>query len=131
MMKTATWYSAVVASAYMAPSACGEPGASPTPDATGRHRDDRGRSTRCVPTVTVRELQKAEHGCHVDCSGEFCIEDRFVTLPCGCRTADHVVTKTTTVCPTAPCWSCHTGFPFTTTADCAGATTTTTTTSGH
>ncbi|KAF4506355.1 hypothetical protein G6O67_006449 [Ophiocordyceps sinensis] len=82
----------------------------------------RGQAEKCVPTVTVVEYAKPQHGCHVQCSTGFCIQDKFVTLPCGCTTADSVVTKTETICPTAPCQVCTTGFPFTTTADCPGTT---------
>ncbi|KAL7796709.1 hypothetical protein V8C37DRAFT_371238 [Trichoderma ceciliae] len=77
-------------------------------------------SSSCVPTVTVTTRPGISGGCAFNCSGDFCIIDNFVTLPCGCSQAAGVVTKTITACATSsPCWNCHTGFPFTTTAtDC-------------
>ncbi|KAL7957683.1 hypothetical protein V8C34DRAFT_284932 [Trichoderma compactum] len=77
--------------------------------------------TSCVPTVTVTTHPGTSDGCKFNCSSEFCIADNFVTLPCGCSPAAGVVTKTVTACAaSSPCWNCHTGFPFTTTAtDCS------------
>ncbi|ETS07190.1 hypothetical protein M419DRAFT_5414 [Trichoderma reesei RUT C-30] len=61
----------------------------------------------CVPTVTVTTRPGTSDGCKFNCSSDFCI-------------IDSVVTQTVTACATStPCWNCHTGFPFTTTAtDC-------------
>ncbi|UKZ65025.1 uncharacterized protein TrAtP1_006227 [Trichoderma atroviride] len=74
----------------------------------------------CVPTVTVTTNLGTNRGCAFDCSTDFCIIDHFVTLPCGCSGAASVVTRTITTCAkSSPCWNCHAGFPFTTTAaDC-------------
>ncbi|PTB65773.1 hypothetical protein BBK36DRAFT_1159901 [Trichoderma citrinoviride] len=61
----------------------------------------------CVPTVTITTRPGTSNGCKFNCSSDFCI-------------IDSVVTQTVTACATSsPCWNCHTGFPFTTTAtDC-------------
>ncbi|KAH6647468.1 hypothetical protein BKA67DRAFT_577553 [Truncatella angustata] len=70
--------------------------------------------TDCTPTVTVSAYPS--EGCSISCGG-FCIIDKFVTFPCGCPTVGVGVVTTTEVqpCPTtAPCYDCHTGFPFTT-----------------
>ncbi|PON30837.1 hypothetical protein TGAM01_v200257, partial [Trichoderma gamsii] len=97
-------------------------------------------SSSCVLTVTVTTNLGTDRGCAFNCSSDFCIIDRetgpyprsfsyaylliivadFVTLPCGCSGAASVVTRTITACAkSSPCWNCHTGFPFTTTAsDC-------------
>ncbi|KAL7945013.1 hypothetical protein V8C42DRAFT_324315 [Trichoderma barbatum] len=76
--------------------------------------------SNCVPTVTITTRPGISEGCTFNCSNDFCIRDEFVTLPCGCSQAAGVVTNTVTACATSsPCWNCHTGFPFTTTAtDC-------------
>ncbi|KAH7327724.1 hypothetical protein B0I35DRAFT_138 [Stachybotrys elegans] len=70
----------------------------------------------CIPTVTVTTHPGTEFGCAFNCSSDFCIMDRFATLPCGCTTAPWVATETLTACATrSPCWNCHTGFPWVTT----------------
>ncbi|TFB02576.1 hypothetical protein CCMA1212_005281 [Trichoderma ghanense] len=75
----------------------------------------------CVPTVTITTRPGTGEGCKFNCSSDFCIIDNVVTLPCGCSQVAGVVTHTSTACATStPCWNCHTGFPFTTTAtDCS------------
>ncbi|KAL6887463.1 hypothetical protein HDV57DRAFT_360951 [Trichoderma longibrachiatum] len=74
----------------------------------------------CLPTVTITTRLGTSEGCRFNCSSDFCILDNVVTLPCGCSQAAGVITQTVTACATSsPCWNCHTGFPFTTTAtDC-------------
>ncbi|KAH6609123.1 hypothetical protein Trco_002469 [Trichoderma cornu-damae] len=74
------------------------------------------------PTVTSTRTQ-CSTCMRMMCITESTISHRegyFVTLPCGCPQASGVYTKTVTACATSsPCWNCHTGFPFTTTAtDC-------------
>ncbi|PTB37605.1 uncharacterized protein TrAFT101_005517 [Trichoderma asperellum] len=96
--------------------------ASPTPVYATLESDERpfASPSSCVPTVTVTTNLGTNEGCAFNCSSDFCIIDYFVTLPCGCSQAAGVVTETITACATSsPCWNCHTGFPFTTTAtDC-------------
>ncbi|OIW26218.1 hypothetical protein CONLIGDRAFT_466390 [Coniochaeta ligniaria NRRL 30616] len=74
-------------------------------------------TSSCAATVTVNAYPT--QSCAYSCTSAFCIIDKFVTAPCGCKSVQVATSTSTLPCPTSSgCELCMTGFPFTTTAAC-------------